>query len=309
MLCRYGFAWFGTLLANPPTPACTECKRDGCGYRYIEQLRYGSKFTIPVKVSSGRLISGACSYIRGVRESLVPAKIATQELVEASIVRLEKLDQPFSQRGIHPGVRGVVILFIDLPCQLRFLLGQGEEGQYLFDAGGRRGVEILAPEDQELLSREQTHPGLQLLDIDAAAQVAAMPIYVALVVLVSQDFFSFRSRAFHFIFDGLFKGQRFKAMFNSMIVLGVGAVYGVAQQDDEPGLGQRLCYPSGDMRVKQVGGAGFPCHKSSPTEALCVIFFDPAGKMSTIPGQSSVKSSIKKMDFFGTARLDAGVRL
>src|ERR1700719_863842 len=74
-------------------------------------------------------------------------------------------------------------------------------------------------------------------------------------------------------------------------------------------MGQRPGYPPCDVRVEQVGGAGFPCHESPPTEALCVIFFDPAGKMSTIPGQSSIKSSIKEMDFFSTARLDAGVRL
>src|SRR5579863_10779090 len=50
----------------------------------------------------------------------VPAEIDPQEVIEARVVGLEVLDQPFAQRGIHAGVRGVVILFVVLFSQLRF---------------------------------------------------------------------------------------------------------------------------------------------------------------------------------------------
>src|SRR5581483_12216059 len=97
--------------------------------------------------------------------------------------------------------------------------------------------------------------------------------------------------------------------FNSMKVLGVGTVYGIAQQDDQLDVGYSLGYTFGRMRVKQVRGTGFAGEKCLSAQVLHRVSFNAGRKVTAIPCQALVKLLFKKVRIRGSGGLDAGVRL
>src|SRR6266567_565894 len=193
----------------------------------------------------------------------------------------------------------VVLLFYWLRC-----LRQPQKGKHLIEGSSGISIELLTLEDEKLFAGEYTHPGFQLVYINALAKVAQMLVSLTVVMFILQDSFSLFCNPLLLGLNGLFKGQTFVANFARMMILGKGAVHWIAQQHNELDMRHHLSCTFRCVWIKQVGGTGFAGYKRTAMKTIYIIFFEQSWEMPSIPGHSPMKSPIKKMYILVATRSD-----
>src|ERR1700736_4668939 len=162
-------------------------------------------FALVQIVSHGSCFPHSCRRLINLT-SFFPAEIDAQEIVEARIVRPEVLNQAFAHLWLHfRRIDIMVIVLVLFLLHLEVGLRYPQKEQHLLENRCRVGIEILALENQELLSWKQAHPALELVHVYPAAQVARVPIRVAIIALILYELLPLSGYSFLFALNGLFE--------------------------------------------------------------------------------------------------------
>ena len=170
-----------------------------------------------------------------------------------------------------------------------------------------RAVDDPAPAAVEAVG-EQPHPGPQLIDVDAPAQIAQVLEGVAVIILVSCDFLALPANALLLGCDGLFKRQGLVAQLARVVVLGKGAVDRVAQEHDELDPRQQASCSPGHLRMKEIRRAGLPRDKVLVAKAPGIGFLEPGWEVGAVPAHPLLKFSVEEMHLFRAGRMHSGMR-
>src|SRR5215469_5147381 len=145
---------------------------------------------------------GALHFSRSREESVIPAEVASQQFVEAGVMRREEVDQAFARGRMHLRGPGRIILLELCFFPARIKVRQVEECQRLFEDGCRICVEVLALQEQELFLWKEAHPALELVCVHAPCQVGKMAVVIAGIVFIGLHLFSFSGKPRPLACDG-----------------------------------------------------------------------------------------------------------
>src|SRR5438105_7345104 len=166
------------------------------------ELRYDCEYKKLVKVSSALY---------------VPTVIYSQIRIQSRIMRLEILNQTLSSCCIHLWwLCGIQLLICFLLCLYPWYR---DKLQDLLQTCRRISIEIFTFQDQKLRSRKQVHPYLELLDIDAPAEIREMAMLIAYIVFVACQFFGLFADAFLLAVNSLLKGGQFLMTSGSLVII------------------------------------------------------------------------------------------
>src|SRR5712692_616088 len=132
----------------------------------------------------------------------VPPEVSSKKLIQTCIVRFEVLHQSFPGGGGHGGVARVVEWLVHA---LLLSYRNVQKLQGLLDDCRGISIEIFGLENQKLLSRENTHPLWELLDIFATGEIAVMAVIKAVILDILQYFLFLAREPLLFNFNCLFK--------------------------------------------------------------------------------------------------------
>src|SRR5215213_11549755 len=154
--------------------------------------------------------------------NIVPPKVPLEEVVEPAVVRGELGGEAGARLGPHVTVgTGVVDLVLG-----RFPGRQPDEGERLSETLIRLSEKRFALQHQELLARKLSQPPLELVGIESASRVGRVPPLGGRPAIRATQPLRLRRK-------GIFKGQRLVALSHIHLVLGIGAIDRISQEDNQ----------------------------------------------------------------------------